>query len=67
MNNEQTAAHPRQSEVLCLIIFAEMSGSAQIAEFIAFRFVSGACAFMSLAGIPVSKDALSQKTETHKY
>ena len=41
------------SEFLCLISFAVMAGSTHIAEFLAFRFVSGAGAFMSLAAIPV--------------
>lgn len=36
-----------------MISFAIMSGSTHIAEFLAFRFVSGAGSFMALAAIPV--------------
>ena len=42
------------SLALCCLAFAVMSGSTHIGEFLAFRFVGGAGAFMLLAAVPVS-------------
>jgi hypothetical protein len=42
-----------QSSVLGIVSGAVLAGSTNIAEFLVFRFVAGASAFMILAAVPV--------------
>lgn len=51
-----------QGAILQIISAAVMAGSTHIAEFIAFRFVSGAGAFILLAAIPVGPTTLGNGT-----
>jgi MFS family permease len=57
--NDDSALTNLQSAVLIIISAAVMAGSTNIGEFIFFRFMSGAGAFMILAAVPVSHEEVT--------
>ena len=50
----------QQAAILTLVSAALLAGSTNIGEFIFFRFVAGAGAFMLMAGVPVREYVLSK-------